>query len=168
MKTIRTAIASIAILSPLAAMAASSPTPLGPNKGVYGDWIAATYGTGSSKICYAFTKPTHSSPALSHRGMPMLTVSERHGSRDEISVTPGYDYPPKASVTMHAGKSSIPFYVQDNIAFTGHVTDALTAFKRENVATATSSGPRGVKTVTDSFSLRGFTAAYNAIVKACP
>lgn len=167
MKMLRTAMATIAILTPLAALAAG-PTPIGPNKGIYGDWIAASYGTGSTKICYAFTKPVRTRPAISSRGMPMLTVTERHGSRDEISLTPGYTYPKNATVSLTAGKTKIPFYVQDNVAFTDSVSQALDAFARESDAVVTASGPKGIKTVTDNYSLKGYSAAYKAIVKACP
>jgi hypothetical protein len=167
MKNLTTAMAAIAILTPLAAQAAG-PVPLGPNKGQYGDWIAASYGTGVDKVCYAFTKPIRTRPAISSRGTPMLTVTERHGSRDEISLTPGYVYPRKPVISLQAGRSKIPFYVQDNVAFTDAVSPALAAFTRENSAIATSSGPKGGKIVTDSYSLNGFTAAYKAITKACP
>ncbi len=167
MKLIRTAITTFAFLTPFAAMA-STPTPIGPNGGTYGNWIAATYGSGSHKICYAFTKPKHSSPALSGRGTPMLTVSERHSSRDDISITPGYNYPSQASVTVTVGNVTIPFYAQGNIAFTEKVSKALLAFKRGYTATTTATGPSPGTMVTDEYSLSGFTDAYDAIVRACP
>jgi invasion protein IalB len=167
MKPLRAAIAAIAILTPLAVQAAG-PSPIGPNKGRYGDWIAATYGSGSEKICYAFTMAIHTRPHISSRGIPMLTVTERHGSRDEISLTPGYKYPRNPTISLQAGKTKIPFDVQDNVGFTDNVSPALAAFTNESTATAISSGPKGTKTVTDSYSLNGFSAAYKAIVKACP
>ncbi|HYP63203.1 MAG TPA: hypothetical protein VEQ16_04910 [Acidocella sp.] len=167
MKTLTAAMAAITILTPLAAQAAG-PVPLGPNKGHYGEWIAASYGTGADKICYAFTKAIRTRPHISSRGIPMLTVTERHGSRDEISLTPGYKYPKNPVITLQAGKTKIPFDVQDNVGFTDNVSPALAAFTGESTATATSSGPKGAKTVTDTYSLNGFSAAYKAIVKACP
>jgi hypothetical protein len=166
MNRIRAMLATIAILVPAGAMAAA-PSPLGPNKGVFGDWTAATYGTGTARICYAFTRPQHVRPAVSSRGPAMLTVTERHGSRDEISITPGFTYAKKSAVSMVVGKASIPFYVQDNTAFTDSVTEALAGFARESTTSVTSTGPKGVK-VTDKFSLTGFSAAYKAINKACP
>lgn len=156
----------IAVLAPLAALA-NAPVALGPDKGKFGDWTAATYGTGSSKICYAFTTPQTSSPTLPKRGMAMLTVTERHGSHDEVSITPGFTYPKSASVNLTVGDATIPFYVQENVAFTDRVSKALDGFTRQNDATTVSSGPDGKK-LTDKFSLAGFSDAYKAIVKACP
>jgi hypothetical protein len=166
MKSIFAILATIAILSPLSALAAG-PLPIGPNKGVYGDWTAAAYGSGASKICYAFTKPQSTSPVLARRGLAMLTVTERHGSHDEVSVTPGYIYPAHAVITMQLGRNKLPFYVQDNVAFTDAVSEALTGFAAQSITSVTATGPRGKK-LTDSFSLTGFSAAYKAIEKACP
>ena len=144
MKAILATIATIAILSPIAAMA-DAPAPLGPNKGRFGDWTAATYGTGAAKICYAFTKPQSTRPELPGRGLAMLTVTERHGSHDEISITPGYTYPKKPLVSLAVGKAKIPFYVQDNVAFTDNVDEALDGFAKQDSAIATATGPNGKK-----------------------
>ena len=47
------------------------------------------------------------------------------------------------------------------------VTWPRDAFERGATAVARSPGPRGAR-VQDTFSLRGFTASYEAINKACP
>jgi hypothetical protein len=159
-------LAAIAILACHAARAAA-PLPLGPNHGSFGDWTAATFGSGTAKICYAFTRPQSTKPAFPHRSLSMLTVTERHGSPDEISVTPGFTYPAKPGISMQLGNTTIPFYVQGNIAFTDSATAALAGFTRESDATISFTGPHGKK-FTDKFSLAGFTAAHMAILKACP
>jgi len=166
MKAILAMLATIAILSPLAAIA-DAPIPLGPDKGVFGDWTAATYGSGPSKICYAFTKPQSTTPVLPSRGLTMLTVTERHGSHDEVSLTPGYTYPSDAAIDMQLGREHLSFYVQDNVAFTDDVTRALSGFANQSDADVTATGP-GAKKLTDTFSLKGFSAAYRAIENACP
>lgn len=160
------ALTIIAILTPLSAMAAA-PQPLGPNKGKFGAWTAATYGTGAAKICYAFTKPQRTSPALPNRGLAMLTVTKRHASPDEVSITPGYAYPAHARVDVTVGSVKLPFFVQDNVAFTNDVKDAIAGFTREYDATAVSTGPQGQR-VTDQYSLNGFSDSYKEISAACP
>lgn len=160
-------VAIIAILAPLSAMA-DAPSPLGPNNGKFGAWTAATYGDGAAKICYAFTKPQISKPNWKSRGLAMLTVTERQGSRDELSVTPGYTYPKKAKVSLDVGKKTFSFYVQDGTAFTDAGPAALAAFAKADAASVTSTAPKGKKPVVDDFSLTGFSAAYKAIVHACP
>lgn len=160
-------ISSLLALAPVAALAAG-PVALGPNGGQYGQWTAATYGQGGDKVCYAFTMAQSSTPAMQGRGKVMLTVSERHDSRDEVSVTSGYDYPHDAKVKATVGATSFDFYTQRNIAFAADGRGAITAFKIGNSATVTSSGPHGHDMVTDQFSLAGFSAAYDAINHACP
>ena len=168
--------AMFAILAPLCtpvSAMADAPTPLGPNHGKFGTWTAATYGDGTAKICYAFTKPLVSKPNWKSRSLVMLTVTERPGVRDEVTITPGYTYPKAAKVSLAVGKLSIPFYVQDGTAFTDDGAKALAAFVKADTASANSSapksgGPKSKTPVLDEFSLTGFSAAYHAIEHACP
>ncbi len=157
---------SILALLPAAALAAG-PSALGPNGGKYGDWTAATYGSGDAKICYAFTDPQSSQPDWKSRGKVMLTVTDRKGSHDEVSITAGYDYLKDAKVTLAVGSKNFDFFTQKNIAFTSSGTDAVAAFKVGDSATSTGPGPHG-HPVVDQFSLSGFSGAYKAISDACP
>ncbi|WP_298215394.1 invasion associated locus B family protein [Acidocella sp.] len=159
--------ACILALAPAAAWAAG-PTPLGPNGGQHGAWIAATYGSGDGKVCYAFTRVQSSKPAIQSRGKVMLTVTERKGSRDEVSIAAGYIYPKDAKVTLTVGSKSFDFYTDQDFAFTASGKDAVAAFQAGDGATVTGPGPRGKITVTDQFSLAGFSDAYKAITTACP
>ncbi len=154
-------------LAPTMAFAAGGPTPLGPNNGKFGDWTAATYGSGHAKACYAFTNAQHSNPAIKSRGDVMLTVTERPGTHDEVTLSAGYVYPPKGSVELTVGSANVSFYTKGSTAFTGSGGDAIKAFKNGSTATAKSTGPHG-HPVTDDFSLSGFSGAYAAITAACP
>ena len=140
---------------------------LGGDKGKFGDWTAATYGTGAAKVCYAFTPAQHSKPALHSRGDVLLTVSERAGVRDEVTVSAGYTYPKAAKVTLKAGSGVVAFYTQGATAFTDNGAGAVAAFRNGASAETVSTGPHG-KPVTDDFSLKGFSGAYHQIVSACP
>jgi hypothetical protein len=155
---------ALALLTPAAALADSaSPASLG----VFGDWTAATYGAGAKKACYAFTTAQASAPALPNRGAVMLTVTQRKTGHDEVTLSAGYTYPAKPQVTLAVGSSNINFYTQGGTAFTTSGADAIVAFQQGSSASAKSSAPGGV-TVTDNFSLAGFSDAYNAITAACP
>ncbi len=160
-------VAALAFLIPAIAVAASGPVGLGSNGGKFGDWTAASYGSGGAKICYAFTDAQSSTPSWKSRGTVMLTVTERAGTRDEVTLAAGYTYPPKPSVKLSVGAQSIDFYTQGGTAFTTSGAAAIAAFKTGNTAEAVSTGPHG-HPVTDDFSLAGFSDAYDAIVKACP
>ncbi|GLR67209.1 hypothetical protein GCM10010909_18900 [Acidocella aquatica] len=159
--------AALIFLIPAIAAAADGPVALGGNGGKFGDWTAAAYGTGSAKICYAFTTAQTSKPSWKSRGPVMLTVTERTGSRDEVTLSAGYTYPAKPSVTLAIGTTKVDFYTQGGTAFTASGGETVAAFKNGAAAEAISTGPHG-HPVTDDFSLTGFSGAYNAIVKACP
>jgi len=154
------------VLAPGLAFAAG-PAPLGPNNGQFGDWTAATYTAGAEKICYAFTTAQKSDPALAGRGQVMLTVTERPGARDEVTISAGYTYPKDAQVSLAVGAGKFDFYTKDSTAYTTMGSQAAAAFKAGDVAIATGTGPHG-KPVTDSFSLKGVSGAEAAIIAACP
>jgi hypothetical protein len=170
LKAMTRLLAAIAILFPLtAALAdtADSPTLLGANNGKFGTWTAVESGTGSDRICYAFTSPQSSSPDWKGRGLVMLTVTEHQGVRDVVSITPGYTYPKNSTVSVTLGTDTVAFYALDNVALTQNETAALIGLDRQNVALVTSTGPDG-QPVVDKYALEGFAAAYRAITEACP
>jgi hypothetical protein len=155
------------LLLPTSAIAAGGPVALGANGGKFGDWTAATYGSGAAKACYAFTSATHSSPAIPGRGGVLLTVTQRHGDPDEVTLAAGFTYPAKAAVKLTIGTTPFDFYTQAGTAFTSAGHDAVAALKTGASAQAVATGPKG-KPVTDDFSLSGFSGAYSAIDAACP
>jgi hypothetical protein len=151
------------LLAPTAALAASGPQSLG----TFGDWTAASYGSGADKACYAFTTAKSSSPALPKRGDVLLTVTQRKSVSDEVTLAAGYTYPKSPTVMLTVGTSVIDFYTSGETAFTTSGAAAIAAFQAGATALAKSSGPKG-STVEDNFSLTGFSGAYGAIKKACP
>ncbi len=158
----KSALLAALLLAPIPAFAA------GPQSlGTIGDWIAASYGSGASEACYAFTTAKSSSLALPRRGPVQLTVTQRKSAPDEVTLSAGYTYPKSPTVTLTIGTSAIDFYTSGGTAFTTSGAQAIAAFQAGATAIAKSSGPRDT-TVTDSFSLTGFSSAYAAIKKACP
>ncbi len=150
----------------LACAATTGPVALGDNAGKFGDWTAATYGSGAAKACYAFTTASSSSAKLPARGAVMLTVTERKTAKDEVTLSAGFTYPAKGSVMLAVGSNSFTFYTKGGTAFTSAGSSAIAAFQAGSAATAKSSTP-GSGTVTDNFSLTGFSSAYGAISAAC-
>ncbi len=98
----------------------------------------------------------------------VLTVTQRATGRDAVALSAGFAYPPNAAVTVQVEQNSLPFYTAQRSAFARDGHAAVVAFQKGGKAIAKSPAPRGSGEVTDTFSLRGFTAAYNAIDKACP
>ena len=144
--------------------AAAKPAP-GANApkelGKFDDWIAATHQESGQTTCYAFVRASHSAPALPSRGPVILTVTERTASRDEVAITAGYTFPKGAAV-------GLDFYTSGSDAFARDGKASVAAFQKGSEAISRSPGPRDGQVMVDTFSLRGLSAAYAAINKACP
>ena len=142
---------------------AASPSAIGR----FEDWTAATNKAAGQTECYAFTRATSSVPALPGRGDVVLTVTERPGGRDAVAISVGFAYAPGAVAAVAAEAATFDFYTAGRSAFARDGHAVALAFQRARQVQARSPGPQR-KVVTDSFGLRGFTAAYAAIQKACP
>jgi hypothetical protein len=70
-------------------------------------------------------------------------------------------------VTVQIDQTATSFYTSQRSAFARDGAAVVAAFLRGKQAYARSNGPRGTP-VADTFSLKGFSPAYAAIVKACP
>jgi hypothetical protein len=149
-------------------LTATATKPDGPKLiGKFDDWIAATHPESGVPVCYAFTRAQSSIPALAGRGGVVLTVTQRPSGRDAVAIESGFSFAPDATVTVQADQTGLDFYTHQRAAFARNGHDSVTAFKAAGRAIARSPGPHDA-TVTDTFSLKGFTAAYEAINKACP
>jgi len=142
---------------------ASVPKPIGK----WEDWQAATHQESGATVCYAFTRARASAPVLPGRGDVVLTVTQRPGGRDAVAISAGFAYPAGAEVQMQVDSAQLPFYTANRSAFARDGRAVVAAFERGRQAVAHSPAPR-VPSVSDTFSLRGFTPAYAAINKACP
>lgn len=134
--------------------------------GSFGDWIAAKYQHDGGTVCYAFTRAKSSHPPASGNH-PLLTVTERSRSRDEVAITTENTYPKGSDVTVQVGQTGLDFYTAGSDAFARDGRAAAVAMRRGEQAIARGPGAHGAS-ATDIFSLAGFTAAYDAVSKACP
>lgn len=162
-----------ALMLPLALLLAAPALaqPAGPTSiGRFQDWEAATFSEGGRTVCYAFTRAGRSQPNVANRGEVVLTVTHRDGSRDQVAVRAGYTYPsgaePAGTVEAAAGNVSLAFFTAGDAAFARDRSEAIQGFQRGRALRVQGPGPRG-GTVTDTFSLMGFSAAYRAISDAC-
>jgi hypothetical protein len=150
-----------------AAAARGTAQPQGPKAiGRFEDWTAATYDEAGQTICYAFVRASNSVPAIPGRPKAVLTVTERPNSRDSVAISAGFRYAPGAEVTVQIEQSAFRFYTAGSSAFARDGAAAVAAFQRGRQVVARSPGPRGAQ-ITDTFSLRGFSQAYQAISSAC-
>jgi invasion protein IalB len=155
--------------APAHAAPAAHPAPAsGPKSiGKFDDWTAATHMESGQTVCYAFARAESSSPAVPGRGQVVLTVAERPAGRDAVAMEAGFTYAANATVTMQVDQGAFDFYTSQRNAFARDGKALIAAFQKGDRAIARSPGPKNAK-VTDTFSLKGFSAAYAAITKACP
>lgn len=145
-----------------------APAHVGPKAiGHFDDWTAAIHQESGQPVCYAFTRASSSNPTLRGRGDVVLTVTERPGGRDAVAISAGFAYGQNAAVQVAADPVTMEFYTAQRSAFARDGHAAVAAFQKGSKVVARSPGPKN-SVVTDTFSLRGFSAAYAAIEKACP
>ena len=148
-----------------AAKTTSAPVSIGK----FGDWQAATHVDAGELSCYAFSRPQSSEPALVGRDNDavVFTVTERTKLRDTVALSAGFAYAANAEVTVAVGSQKFPFYTSGRSAFARDGGAVIAAFDRGDSAAVVSPGPKG-KDVTDHFRLTGFSAAFKAVLAACP
>jgi hypothetical protein len=162
------AAAETATKKPAAPAKPAAAAPAGPKSiGKFDDWTAATHSEGGQTVCYAFTKAQSSTPALPGRGQVVLTVTERAAGRDAVAIEAGHTFAANTTVNVQVDQAGFDFYTNARNAFARDGKAAVTAFHKGSRAIARFPGPKEA-TVTDTFSLKGFGAAYTAITKACP
>ena len=142
--------------------------PPGPKAiGKFEDWTAATSVEAGQAVCYAFTRAQSSTPAVPGRGDVVLTVTERLTGRDAVALSAGFAYAANAAVVLAVEQTNLDFYTAQRSAFARDGHAVVAAFLKGKQIAARSPGPKAAPVV-DQFSLKGFNAAYAAIVKACP
>jgi hypothetical protein len=163
-------IAAIAGLMVLTIPAAHAAAP--KLLGTYKDWSALMLVQAGEKQCYMVSEPKATAPDGVRRGKIYLMVTH-WPARDilnEVSIVAGYPYKKASEVkaTVRKSKSFTMFTSEDRAwAHDSKQDQAMVkALKAGAALTATGMSARGTKT-TDRYSLRGFSAAYRAITKAC-
>lgn len=148
-----------------AAKPAAAPGP--KSIGKFEDWEAATLAEGGQTVCYAFTRAKTSSPAIPGRGEVVFTVTQRSGVRDAVALSAGFEYAANAAVEVEIDKTRLEFYTAKRSAFARDGRQVVAALAKAARISAKSPHPQKTS-VTDTFSLKGFAKAYEAINKACP
>ncbi len=147
--------------------ATAGPTPAGPKSiGKYDDWTAATHQEAGATVCYAFARALSSTPAVAGRGAVIVTITQRPTLRDSVAIEAGAPYAANAVASVQVDQTAIEFYTDKRNAFARDGKAVAAAFAKGSKLVVKSPLQKGV--ATDTFSLKGFGKAYEAIVKACP
>lgn len=161
---------------PAAALAACLLAPLAgaqaPEKiESHRDWTAYVLESGGNRICYVASSPLETKPADAERGDTWVTVTHRPAEdvRDEVGVIPGYRYEAGTEVTAIVDSERFTLFTRGEGAWLRteeEETAMVTAMKKGKRLTVVGRSDAGV-TATDEYSLFGFTAAHQAMSKAC-
>ena len=139
--------------------------------GKFKDWEAMIIVEQAGKVCFAQSVPVLQAPKSNKRDARMF-VSFRPGEKinNEISITGGYEFNNKNSITATSGKSKYKFDIaQEGFAW---IADSkiekkmIKTMKRGSRIMITGYNQKGSQTI-DHYSLLGFTKAYNAAKISC-
>ena len=139
--------------------------------GTHKDWETYVINSDSGKVCFTQSKPVIQAPKSNPRDA-RLFITFRPGEKitNEISITAGYEFNTKNSITATSGKNKYKFdLAQEGFAW---MTDnkleskMVKTMKKGSRIMITGYNKKGSQTI-DHYSLLGFTKAYNATKANC-
>lgn len=138
---------------------------------VYGDWTAYVFTENGNKVCYMASQPTKAEGKYSKRGdiFALITHRPAEDSRDVFSYITGYTYKPNSNATVKIGSKTFSLFTQNDMAWTVDDKtdrDIAQAIRNGSNMVVTGRSSRGTLT-TDTFSLKGSSAAHDAISREC-
>ena len=139
--------------------------------GKFKDWEAVVIKNDSELVCFAQSKPVLQAPKSNPREA-RLFVSFRPNQKilDEISITAGYEFNNKNSITAKSGKYKYKFDIaQENFAWmedNKQEKKMIKTMKKGSRIMISGYNQKGSPTI-DHYSLLGFTKAYGAAKKSC-
>jgi len=169
------ALTLISMVSAPVAQAASAQQPIG----TYNYWRVFVEGSGAAKYCFALGEPTSSLPKGAERGKIFMSIAHRPGQgvRNEVAVSVGYAFSSESNPFAKIDGESFSFFTgvraqngADDWAWLLNLKDQkrlVAAMKKGSTMVFKGTSARGTLT-TDSYSLRGVTAAMKALDAACP
>lgn len=169
MKKLFTAVVSAAMLVTFSSGMSYAEDP--KLLGTYGDWSSYLYTESGHKVCYMASTPTKAVGNYTRRGDVIVFITHRpaEGTKDEFSYMTGYPYKESSSASVKVAGKTFTLFTQEETAWT---TDSQTdrnliaAIRKGSKMTVKGRSKRGTLT-TDTFSLKGSSAAHEAITKEC-
>lgn len=160
------------IILPLFLIAISTDNVLGQTfVETLGKWSAFKDGKGKSRSCYVASAPQRETGNYKRRGNTFVLVSHRpgEGSRDVFELRAGYTYKKNTEVIVSIDGQKFKLFTKHGTAWAkDSKTDRalVRAMIRGRTMTVEGSSVRGTNT-SDTYSLKGFTAAYNMVGRDC-
>jgi hypothetical protein len=139
--------------------------------GTHKDWETYIVKSNSGKVCIAQSKPVLQSPKKNIRDARLfISFRPAENITNEISITSGYEYNNKNSISAVSGKNKYKFdIVQESFAWmTSNKLEKkmIKTMQKGSRIMVTGYNQKGSQTI-DHYSLLGFTKAYKATKANC-
>ncbi len=161
------ALATTALFSFTASSQAADPRLLGE----YSDWNAYVFMEGDNKVCYMASQPKKAEGNYTRRGEVFALVTHRpaEGTKNVFSYITGYPYKAGSDATVKIDSNNFTLFTQDETAWAPDAASdnkIATSLRKGSKMIVKGTSVRGTAT-TDTFSLKGSSAAHEAISKEC-
>lgn len=135
------------------------------------DWTVYEVDDPKGKICYIASEPSGQEGNYTRRGNPAVLVARLPGSppSEQVSVQPGYTYRRGSTVDVRIEGNSFELFTQGEHAWARTDDDdraLIDAMRRGLTMTVRGTSTRDTFSL-DTYSLNGFTAAFEAMRNAC-
>ena len=139
--------------------------------GTFKDWAAYSAAEGTGSVCFAMSKPTDVSPPPDGytQGYLYLTHRPSENVSNELNLVAGFDFAPDQPATLSVGGQSFDLFTQKDAAWLLDTTkndDLAGAMRAGSSLVVQGTSAKGI-IITETYSLRGATAASRAIGSAC-
>ncbi len=139
--------------------------------GKFKDWETMVITKQTEIICFAQSIPVLQAPKKNQREARLfVTFRPNEKISDEISITAGYEFNNKNSITAKSGKNKYKFDISQEgfawIADNKQEKKMIKTMKKGSRLMITGYNLEGSQTI-DHYSLLGFTKAYSAAKKSC-
>lgn len=136
----------------------------------YNDWSVFQAIQGGKKICYIGSLPIKKEGDYKKRGEPFFTVTMLAGSKTpEVSVSSGYPFNKNKKVNLRVGVKSFDLFTYEDRAWANNEEDdakIISTMKAGMKMTIKGHSQKNTFSK-DTYSLRGFTDAYNKMTTLC-
>jgi len=137
---------------------------------LFDDWHVLTTTQASERVCYIASVPKDEKGNFKKRSEPYLLVSKFDGRNPEVSVSSGYGYKVGSSAEFTIGKSLYKLRkIQGEVAWAENTeidAEVISAMKAGNSLDVRGTSTIGTYSI-DTYSLKGFTKAYEKMVALC-
>ena len=138
--------------------------------GIYGDWEAFVGNEGGNPVCFIGSSPIKMKGIYKTRGQTYILITHRPYVKENnvVMVAAGYKFKKGSKAWITIGKIETELFTEASNAFASNESDKtlIKLMIKSSIMVVKGVSSRGTLT-TDTYSLRGFTAAYKSINKRC-